>query len=48
MLGTPEVGFFGRSVTQAGSHYVERAHSAAVGPVQVAIQMRADSFFEGL
>ena len=48
VLGTPEVGFFGRSVTQAGSHYVERAHSAATGPVQVAIQMRADSFFEGL
>jgi len=40
--------FFGRSVTQAGSHYVERAHGAATGPVQVAIKMRADSFFDGL
>ena len=48
VLGTPEVGFFGRSVTQAGSHYVERAHDAAIGPVQVAIKMRAETFFEGL
>ena len=43
---TDGVNFFGRSVTQAGSHYVERAHSAAAGPVQVAIEMRADSFFK--
>ena len=47
-LGNPTVGFFGKSVTQAGSHYVERADAAARGPVQVAIQMRADTFFEGL
>ena len=40
--------FFGRSVTQAGSHYVERAHAAAIGPVQVAVKMRAETFFEGL
>ena len=45
---TDGVNFFGRSVTQAGSHYVERAHSAAIGPVQVAIKMRAESFFKGL
>ena len=45
---TDGVNFFGRSVTQAGSHYVERAHAAAVGPVQVAIKMRAETFFEGL
>lgn len=38
--------FFGRSVTQQGSHYVERAHAAAVGPVQVAIEARADTFFK--
>ena len=48
VLGTPAVGFFGRSVTQAGSHYVERAHAAAIGPVQVAIKMRAETFFAGL
>lgn len=40
--------FFGRSVTQAGSHYVERADAAARGAVQVAIKMRAETFFEGL
>jgi hypothetical protein len=40
--------FFGRSVTQAGSHYVERAHNAAIGPVQVAIKMKAETFFAGL
>jgi hypothetical protein len=45
---TDGVRFFGRSVTQAGSHYVERAHDAAVGPVQVAIEMRADTFFQRL
>jgi len=45
---TDGVNFFGKEVTQAGSHYVERAHAAAVGPVQVAIKMRAESFFEGL
>ena len=48
VLGTPEVGFFGRSVTQQGSHYVERAHAAAVGPVQVAIKAMAETFFRGL
>jgi hypothetical protein len=45
---TDGVHFFGRSVTQAGSHYVERAHEMAIGPVQVAIRMRAQTFFEGL
>jgi hypothetical protein len=37
--------FFGKQVTQAGSHYVERAHEAARGPVEVAMQMVADRFF---
>ena len=45
-LGNPEVGFFGKSVTQAGSHYVARAHAAAEASVQVAMGMIAERFFE--
>jgi Bacteriophage HK97-gp10, putative tail-component len=30
MLGTPAAGFFGREVTQAGAHYVEHSHLAAL------------------
>src|ERR1035441_4692597 len=44
-LGNPDVGFFGTSVTQAGSHFVERSNEAAEGPVQVAMEMVADRFF---
>jgi Bacteriophage HK97-gp10, putative tail-component len=43
---TDGVSFFGRSVTQAGSHYVQRAHDMAEGPVQVAVQMVVDKYFE--
>ena len=45
-LGNPSVGFFGKSVTQAGSHYVARAHAAAEASVQVAMGMVAERFFE--
>jgi hypothetical protein len=34
VLGTPAVGFFGKSVTQAGSHYMERAEAEAAGLIQ--------------
>jgi hypothetical protein len=43
-LGTPAVGFFGHSVTQAGSHYMERAEGLAAGPVRGACQMALDRF----
>jgi hypothetical protein len=36
VLGTPAVGFFGKQVTQAGSHYMERAEGEAIGPIQAA------------
>jgi hypothetical protein len=36
VLGTPAVGFFGKSVTQAGSHYMERGEGMALGPIQAA------------
>ena len=35
-LGTPAVGWFGHSVTQAGSHYMERGSAAAVPVVAAA------------
>lgn len=35
-LGTPAVGFFGHSVTQRGSHYMERGSAAAVPVVEAA------------
>ena len=38
-LGTPAVGWFGHSVTQAGSHYMARAVGAAKGPVAAACQV---------
>jgi hypothetical protein len=34
VLGTPAVGFFGKQVTQAGSHYMERAEVEAAGLIQ--------------
>lgn len=44
-LGTPAVGFFGHSVTQAGSHYMARAEGMARGPVSAACRAAADRFF---
>ena len=41
-LGTPAVGWFGHSVYQAGSHYMERAEGLASGPVRGACQMVLD------
>lgn len=34
VLGTPAVGFFGKQVTQHGSHYMERAEAEAAGLIQ--------------
>lgn len=39
VLGNPDVGFFGHSVTQRGSHYVERAEGAAA-PMMTGIAER--------
>lgn len=36
MLGTPGVGFFGRSVTQHGAHYFERAEAGSQPAIQAA------------
>lgn len=44
-LGTPAVGFFGHSVTQAGSHYMERAEGLSRGPVAEACRRVASEFF---
>ena len=41
-LGTPAVGWFGHSVYQAGSHYMEKAEGLASGPVRGACQMVLD------
>ena len=38
MLGTPEVGFFGRSVTQHGAHYFETAEGLAGPQIEAACQ----------
>jgi hypothetical protein len=35
--------FFGKQVTQAGSHYMEKADAAAQGPVQAAAQAAVDA-----
>jgi hypothetical protein len=43
-LGTPAAGFFGHSVTQAGSHYMERAQAEAIGPIQAACRAYLDEF----
>jgi hypothetical protein len=47
-LGTPAVGFFGHSVTQAGSHYVERAQGAAQGIIRQAAQVVLDEILAEL
>ena len=43
-LGTPAVGFFGHSVTQAGSHYMEAAAGLAEGPIRAACVIKLDEF----
>lgn len=45
VLGNPDVGWFGKSVTQAGSHYMARAEGMAKGPVAGACRAAADRFF---
>jgi hypothetical protein len=42
---TDGVSFFGRSVTQAGSHYMSRGAAAGRGPVERACREVADRFF---
>lgn len=42
---TDGVSFFGRSVTQEGSHYVERSHNAALAPCHAAAQEITDRYF---
>lgn len=44
VLGTPAVGFFGKQVTQAGSHYMERAAAEAEGPIRAMCQIRLAEF----
>ena len=44
VLGNPEVGFFGHSVTQAGSHYFARAQGLAQGPIAAACRRALDEF----
>jgi hypothetical protein len=46
VLGNPAVGFFGHSVTQAGSHYVERAQGLAAGPMAVAAEIAIARFLD--
>jgi hypothetical protein len=46
-LGTPAVGWFGHTVTQAGSHYVERSEAAARGQLDSVAQFVLDSMLEG-
>ncbi len=40
--------FFGRQVTQAGSHYMERAEDAAGGTMRAAMQAILSDYLEGL
>lgn len=44
VLGNPDVGFFGKSVIQKGSHYMEHAAAAAQGPCGAAAQKVVDAF----
>ena len=46
VLGNPEVGFFGHSVTQAGSHYLERSEAPGRAVVAQACKVTADEIFE--
>jgi hypothetical protein len=45
-LGNPGVGWFGHSVTQRGSHYVERAQGLAAGPLAVAAEIAIAAFLD--
>lgn len=42
VLGTPAVGFFGKSVTQAGAHYMEAAEADAAGLIAAACKIKLD------
>lgn len=42
---TDGVSFFGKSVTQQGSHYIEKGEAAARGPCEAAARAVADRFF---
>lgn len=48
VLGTPATGFFGHSVTQAGSHYVERAQGIAAGPLHAVAESVTAEFLDGI
>ena len=43
--GTPAVGFFGKSVTQAGSRYMERAVDESEGPMAASMKGIVDEYF---
>jgi hypothetical protein len=45
VLGTPAVGFFGRSVTQSGSRYMERAVDEVAGTLPAAMQAIVSEYF---
>jgi hypothetical protein len=44
VLGTPETGFFGHSVSQAGSHYFEKAEGLSKGPIAAACLQALNRF----
>lgn len=44
-LGNPEAGFFGKSVTQEGAHYLEKGEAAGRGPVREAVSRVAAFYF---
>ena len=43
-LGNPQVGFFGKQVTQAGAHYMEKGHVNALASCHGAAQAITDRF----
>ena len=44
VLGNPDVGWFGKSVTQRGAHYMERGEAAGKGPAEAACRMVLDKY----
>jgi hypothetical protein len=44
-LGNPEVGFFGKTVHQSGSHYIERAEADGRAPCRAAAAQVAAFYF---
>ena len=44
MLGTPAAGFFGRSVTQRGAHYFERAEAQSQTEIEAACRAALDRY----